>query len=120
MFNLGIYVGRLTADPELRHTQSGVAVVNFTVACDRQFKSEGQPTTDFIRVVAWNKLAELCAKYLSKGKLTLVVGENQTRSWEDNDGKKHYQTECKADVVKFLSPKDGGTQTATDDDDLPI
>ena len=121
MFNLGIYVGRLTADPELRTTTTnGVSVCNFTVACDRKFKKEGYPSADFIKVVTWSKLADNCGKYLAKGKMVLVVGENQTRSWEDNDGKKHYVPELNADTVRFLTPKDKNDDTQSLGDDTQL
>ncbi|MGI6361474.1 MAG: single-stranded DNA-binding protein [Bacillota bacterium] len=105
MLNRAILIGRLTKDPELRHTQNGVAVAGFTLAVDRRFKNaNGQKETDFINIVAWRGLGENCAKYLAKGKLAAIEGRLQIRNYEDKDGNKRIAAEVVADDVRFLSP----------------
>jgi single-strand DNA-binding protein len=103
--NSAVLIGRLTKDPETRFTPSGTQVTLFTMAVDRIGKKD---ETDFINIVAWAKTAELCEKYLSKGKQAAVRGRIQTRNYETGDGKKVYVTEVVADEVKFLTPKSGG------------
>ena len=105
-----ILVGRLTKDPILRKTQSGFSVTSFTVACDRRIKTEGQPTADFINCVCWNKVADNTAQYTHKGSLVGVEGRIQTRSYDDQSGRRVYVTEVVADSVQFLEPK--GTNSA--------
>jgi len=108
LLNRIILIGRLTKDPELRFTPSGVAVANFTLAVERSRKNaQGEKETDFFDVVAWRQLGELCANYLSKGKLAAVDGELHIRSYEGQDGQKRKAVEVQADNVRFLSPKDG-------------
>ena len=105
--------GRLTKNPEIRYTAgNNTAVCQFTVAVDRRFKSENQPTADFIQVVAWRQTAEFVSKYFTKGSRIAVVGQIQTRSWDDTEGKKHYVTEVIADEVEFCESKrqDGNYQ----------
>ncbi|GGN95173.1 single-stranded DNA-binding protein [Saccharibacillus kuerlensis] len=112
MLNRVILIGRLTRDPELRYTPAGVAVTQFTIAVDRPFTSQGgEREADFIPVVTWRQLAETCANYLRKGRLTAVEGRIQVRNYENNEGKRVYVTEVIADNVRFLeSPKsDGGS-----------
>lgn len=104
MINRVFLVGRLTRDPELRHTQSGKAVANFTLAVDRQSKDE---QADFIPVVTWNNTADACAKYLAKGSLVFVEGSMQTGDYTDKEGIKRYKTEVIARNVKFLEFKKG-------------
>mgnify|MGYP000971723629 CR=1 FL=1 len=102
--NRAILIGRLTKDPELRYTQSGIAVASLTLAVDRPFKNQqGDKETDFIPVVVWRKAAENCAQYLSKGSMAGVEGRMQVRSYEAQDGSKRYVTEVVADNVQFLS-----------------
>lgn len=103
--NKVILIGRLTKDPELRFTAgSGVAVTTFTLAVDRNFSNQqGEKTADFIPIVVWRKLAEVCANNLTKGQQIAVSGRIQTRSWDGNDGKKRWATEVVADEIKFLS-----------------
>ena len=103
--NKVILIGRLSKDPELRYTASNTAVCQFTVAVDRRFKSENQPSADFIPVVAWRQTAEFVAKYFSKGNRIAVTGQIQVRSWDDTEGKKHYATEVIADDVEFVESK---------------
>jgi len=109
MLNRVVLIGRLTKDPELRYSPSGVAVTNFTLAIDRKFKNaQGERETDFIPCVMFKQLAELCANYLAKGKLASVDGRIQVRTYNDKDGQKRWVTEVIAEDVHFLSPKDGG------------
>ncbi len=103
MINKAILMGRLTRDPELRHTGSGTAVCSFTVAVDNGYGDNR--TTDFINCVAWSKTAEFVEKYFSKGRMIIVVGRIQTRTWEGNDGKKNYVTEVVTSEVSFGETK---------------
>lgn len=105
-----ILIGRLTKDVELRKTQSGMSTVSFTLAVSRQFKKEGQPDSDFINCVAWNKTADLMAQYLHKGSLIGVEGRIQTRSYDNQQGQRVYVTEVVTDTVQFLEPKNASTQ----------
>lgn len=106
MINRLILVGRLTKDPELRYTPSGVAVATFTLAVDRPFKNaNGEKETDFINCVVWKKAAENVANFLKKGSLAGVDGRIQTRNYEGQDGKRVYVTEVLAESVQFLEPK---------------
>ena len=107
MINKAILMGRLTRDPELRHTNSGTAVCSFSIAINNGFGENAQ--TDFINCVAWNKTAEFVSKYFSKGKMIIVIGRISTRSWDGPDGKKNYATEVVANEVAFgESKRDGG------------
>lgn len=109
MLNRVILIGRLVADPELRYTQSGIGVANFRLAVDRPFTNrEGERETDFIDVVAWRKLAEVCAHNLTKGRLVGVEGRLQVRSYDDSQGIRRRVAEVVADNVHFLDrPRDG-------------
>jgi len=108
--NRVVLIGRLTADPSLRYSPSGVAITNFTLAIDRKFKNaQGEKETDFIPCVMFKQLAELCANYLAKGKLASVDGRIQIRTYNDKDGQKRWVTEIVAEDVHFLSPKDSGS-----------
>lgn len=101
--NKVILIGNLTRAPELRTTTSGVSVCNFTVAINRRFaNAQGVKEADFISIVVWRQLAELCAKYLDKGRKCGIVGQLQTRTYEAPDGTKRYVTEVVADDVEFL------------------
>lgn len=114
MLNRVILIGRLTRDPELRYTPSGVAVAQFTLAVDRPFSRDGgEREADFIPIVTWQKLAETCANYLRKGRLTAVEGRIQVRNYENSEGRRVYVTEVVADNVRFLeSPnREGGGQS---------
>lgn len=104
--NKVILIGRLTKDPQTRSTQSGIQVTTFTLAVDRRHvnKDSGQPTADFIPIVTWRKLAEICGNNLAKGRLVGVTGVMQVRTYDAN-GEKRYITEVVADEVEFLSPK---------------
>ena len=103
--NKVIIVGNLGKDPELRHTPQGNAVANFPVATSESWNDKDgskQERTEWHRIVVWGKLAELCAKYLSKGRKAYVEGRLQTRAWDDKDGQKRYTTEIVATTVQFL------------------
>ncbi|WP_106769597.1 single-stranded DNA-binding protein [Paenibacillus faecalis] len=103
MLNRVILIGRLTRDPELRYTPTGVAVTQFTLAVDRPFVGQGgEREADFIPIVTWRQLAETCANYLRKGRLTAVEGRIQVRNYENNEGRRVYVTEVIADNVRFL------------------
>jgi single-strand DNA-binding protein len=102
-----VLIGRLTRDPELRYTPNGVAVTNFDLAVDRPTTNQaGERETDFIRIIAWQKTAELCANYLKKGRLVAVEGRLQIRSYEAQDGQKRRVTEVVSNQVQFLDRKD--------------
>lgn len=112
--NKVILMGRLTRDPEIRYTQSQKAVATFTLAVERRVRrnADGQPpqqTADFIPIVAWDKTAELCGNYLTKGRQVLIEGRMQVRNYDAQDGSKRYVTEVIADNVEFIgSRSDGG------------
>jgi single-strand DNA-binding protein len=127
-FNQAIIMGNLTRDPELRQTPSGQSVASFAVATNRSWQDpqsgDKKDAVEFHDVVAWGKLGELCANYLSKGRKVLVVGRLQTRSWE-TDGVKKQRTEIVATDINFLSsgPNEGGAPSSsgaekTDDPDI--
>lgn len=106
MLNKVIIMGRLTRDPELRRTQGGTAVTSFTMAVDRDFKSQnGEKETDFIDVVAWRNTGEFAAKYLAKGRMAAVEGRIQARDWQDKDGNRRKAVEVVADNVYFADSK---------------
>ena len=112
--NKVIIVGNVGRDPELRSTQNGQAVATFSVATSERFKDkDGQPQerTEWHRVVAWGRLAEICGEYLRKGKQVYVEGRLQTRDWEDKDGHKRYTTEVIANVMQMLGRRgeEGGS-----------
>lgn len=111
MINRIVLVGRLTRDPEMRHTQSGIAVTRFTLACDRPFSGQnGNSETDFIDCVVWRKQAENVAQYLSKGSMAGVDGRLQISSYEGQDGQRRYRAEVVADSVRFLQSKGTSSQ----------
>lgn len=106
MLNNVVIMGRLTRDPELRRTQGGTAVTSFTMAVDRDFKSQsGEKETDFIDVVAWRNTGEFAAKYLAKGRMAAVEGRIQVRDWQDKDGNRRKSVEVVADNVYFADFK---------------
>ena len=106
-FNKVILGGRLTSDPELKTTSTGVSVTSFTVAVNRRFgnKNGEEQQADFLNVTAWRQQAELVTRYFKKGSSICVVGSIQTRSWTDNNGAKRYATEVVADEVNFVDSK---------------
>ncbi len=141
--NKAILVGNLGSDPEIRQTGTGIPVANFSLATSENFKSrdgERQTRTEWHKVVAFGKLAEICGQYLQKGKQVYIEGRIQTRSWEDQSGNKKYTTEIIANQMVMLGRagdgggryggdqqggdqyEDGGSQVppADDDDDLPF
>ena len=105
--NKVILVGRLTRDPEVRYTQSGKAVASFSLAVSRRFSrsSDQQNTADFIPIVAWEKLAEICGNNLIKGSQVLVEGRMQVRNYDAQDGSKRYVTEVVAQDIEFMGRK---------------
>ena len=109
MLNKVFIMGRLTRDPELRRTQSGTAVTSFSLAVDRDFKSQsGEKETDFIDVVAWRSTAEFVAKYFTKGRMAVVEGRLQIRDWKDKDGNNRRSAEVVADNIYFGDSKRDG------------
>jgi single-strand DNA-binding protein len=124
LLNKVVLVGRLTRDVELRQTQTGTAVANFTLAVDRRKKDDG---CDFIDIVVWQKLAENCAQYIGKGRMVAVDGRIQVRNYEASDGTKRKAVEVVAEGVQFLDkPKEAHGDTyepsqaaaAFEDDDI--
>ncbi len=113
--NKVILIGNLGRDPELRYTQGGQAVANFTLATSERFANksgEQQERTEWHRIVAWGKTGELCAQYLSKGRSVYIEGRLQTREWEDKEGHKRSTTEIVAQNVTFLGPRTGAPSSA--------
>lgn len=110
--NKVMLIGRLTRDPETRTTPQGVTVANFGLATNRVWKDpqgNQQDRTEFHNIVAWRRLGEICAQYLTKGKQIYIEGHLQTRSWESEPGKKHYRTEIVADNMIMLGSKGEGS-----------
>ena len=107
MLNRILLMGRLTRDPELRHTQTGTAVASFTLAVDRDFKdrNSGERATDFIDIVAWRQTGEFVSRYFTKGRMAVVEGRLQMRDWTDKDGNKRRSAEVVADNVYFADSK---------------
>ena len=128
--NKVILMGRLTKDPETRYTQTNnIQVTSFTLAVNRRFTKEGEQQADFINIFAWSKTAEFVSKYFKKGQQVGVIGRIQTRTWDDDQGQKHYITEVIAEEVYFAdSKKEGQADTEIDtandfevsSDDLPF
>lgn len=130
--NKVVLIGRLTADPDIRRTQSGKCVASYRLAVDRPFKSDGQPEADFISCVACGKSGEFCQRYLHKGMKIALEGRIQTRTYDDKDGKKVYVTEvivehhefCEskrsADSGGYAEPAQGFTEIDDDGSDLPF
>ena len=129
-------IGRLTKDVELRYTQTNnTAVASFTLAVDRRYKKDGQPTADFINCQAWSKTAEFISKYFAKGSQIAITGRIQTRTW-DAEGKRHYATEVVVEEAYFTGSKrdnqqdnqqeghkqdnSNGWQNVENDDELPF
>ena len=106
MLNHIVLMGRLTRDPELRRTGSGVAVASFTLAVDRDYAAQGaEKETDFVDIVAWRNTAEFVSKYFTKGRMAVVSGRLQIRNWQDKDGNKRRTAEVVADNVYFGDSK---------------
>lgn len=107
-------IGNLTADTELRTTQSGNAVCTFTLAVNRRFaSSDGERQTDFFRINTWRGLAETCNKHLAKGRKVAVIGELQARTYQTRDGETRMSLDVSADEVEFLSPKEPDAATVS-------
>ena len=104
--NKVVLAGRLTADPELKQTTTGISVTSFTLAVNRKYaKDQEQQQTDFISVVAWRQTAEFISRYFKKGSALCITGAIQTRSWQDQQGQKRYATEVIADEAMFVDSK---------------
>ena len=115
-FNKVILGGRLTSDPELKTTPSGVSVTSFSLAVNRRHSGKREEQqTDFINVTAWRGTAEFVTKFFRKGSSICIVGSIQTRSWTDNNGNKRYATDVVADEAMFVDSKSDSTATATND-----
>jgi single-strand DNA-binding protein len=109
--NKVILVGNLGNDPEMRHTPSGAGVCEFRLATGESWNDKNgqrQERTEWHRIVVWGKMADICSKYLSKGRQVYVEGRLQTRTWDDKEGNKRYMTEVVANEIKFLGNKEGG------------
>jgi len=122
--NKAILVGNLGADPEIRYTPSGMAVANFRIATSETFNKDGQKETrtEWHRIVAFGKLAEICGEYLAKGKQVYIEGKIQTRKWTDKDGNDKYTTEILANQMQMLGGRDasgGGAGGGEGVDELP-
>ena len=109
-------IGNLTRDPEMRSTSNGIPVCNFSIAVNRRFKNPqtGQQETDFLNIVAWRQLAELCGRYLAKGRKVAVFGSIQTRTYEAQDGSKRTAFDIVADEVEFLSAANSAGGSSSD------
>lgn len=128
--NKVILIGRLTKDVELRYTQTNnTAVASFSLAVNRKFVKNGEERqADFFNIIAWNKLAETISKYLFKGNQVAISGRLETRSWDDENGQKHYVTEVIAEEVDFIEPRNKQNNDAilnssdfiSNGDDLPF
>lgn len=113
MLNVVVLMGRLVADPELRHTTSGIATCSFRIAVDRNFVRAGEERkADFIDIVVWRQTAEFVCKYFRKGNLIAVEGSIQTRNYEDKQGNKRTAFEVVANNVSFTGERSGGSQGA--------
>lgn len=110
MLNKIFLQGRLVADPELRHTQNGIAVATFRIAVDRDYKDKetGEKKADFINIVAWRGTAEFVSRFFTKGRMAIVEGKLQTRDYNDKDGNRRYVTEVAADNIYFGDSKRDG------------
>lgn len=117
MLNTITVMGRLTADPELRHTGNNIPVASFTLAVDRDYrdKASGEKQTDFIPVVAWRNTAEFAAKYFAKGRMAVVSGSLQMRKWTDKDGNKRTSAEIMAENIYFGDSRQSSDSSPTND-----
>ncbi len=116
--NKVILMGRLTRDPEVRYTQtSNTLVASFSLAVNRRFVRQGEERqADFINIVAWGKLGEFCSKYFKKGQQVGIIGRIQTRTWDDEQGQKHYVTEVVAEEAYFADSKRDGEASSSNFD----
>ena len=120
MLNRVVLIGRPTRDPELRYTPDGTPVAKFTLAVNRPYKDkQGNNLADFVNIVAWRRLGELCAQYLSKGQLAAVEGRLEIRTYDDKQGIRHWIAEVIADNVRFLESgkKNDTSEDASDEED---
>jgi single-strand DNA-binding protein len=120
--NKAILIGRLGTDPVKRYTSGGTAVVTFSMATSSGWTNrdgQRQERTEWHRIVAWDKLAEICDQYLAKGRMVYIEGRIQTREWEDRDGNRRWTTEIVANQMQMLTPVPGDTPRTLDQDDLP-
>lgn len=111
MLNTAILMGRLTADPELKTTNSGISVTSFCVAVDRRYQKDGEKQADFLNVVAWRQTAEFICKHFRKGQMIAVQGSIQTRNYEDKNGNKRTAVEIVAENVSFCGSKSESENT---------
>ena len=128
--NKVMLIGRLGSDPEIRYTQDGTPVANFSLATDSPIKrgDQWETETEWHRIVAWRRLAEICSEYLGKGRLIYVEGRLRTRSWEDRDGNKRWTTEIIARDIQMLESKTSAGESSDDlqppeppiEDDVPF
>lgn len=102
-----IIIGNLVRDPESGVTAKGTSYCSFTIAADRRYKVDGEKVTDYFRIKTWRQTADICAKYLSKGKKVCAIGELQASTYEAKDGTQRVSLDVNADEVEFLTPKDG-------------
>lgn len=109
--NKSILAGRLTADPELKQTPSGLSVTSFSIAVDRKVAKDAEKKTDFITIVAWRQTAEFISRFFRKGSAICIAGSIQTRSWKDQNGNNRYATEVVADEAYFVESKGTGSGT---------
>ena len=120
MLNHIVLMGRLTRDPELRRTGSGIAVASFTLAVDRDYAAQGaEKETDFVDIVAWRNTAEFVSRYFTKGRMAIVSGRLQIRNWTDKDGNKRRSAEVVADNVYFGDSKRDGASAPAGFDQTP-
>jgi single-strand DNA-binding protein len=112
MLNKVMLVGRLGRDPETRYTSTGKAVANFSIATDEGKDKDGKKKTEWHKIVVWEKLAEICQKYLKKGSLVYLEGKLETRHWDDKEGQKRYSTEIIAGEMRMLDAKPSETSAS--------
>ena len=122
------FIGHLGQDPEVKYTPSGKAVANFSVAVSEKYG--GKERTEWVRIVAWDKLAEICGNYLKKGAPVFISGRMQTREWEDKDGNRRFTTEIVAQTMQMLGQREQGVSNPrarqprqadiVDDDQIPF
>lgn len=119
-YNKVILMGRLCGDPELKQTNGGSSVTNFTIAVDRRYSKDEEKQADFISIVAWRQTAEFICKYFDKGSAILIEGELQTRSWTDQQGNKRYATDVVAHEVSFCEAKKNSETNNTSHNQKPV
>ena len=118
--NRVILIGNLASAPDTRATQNGITVCTFRLAVQRRFKNQqGERESDFINIVCWRQLADICGRYLAKGRKATIEGSMQTRSYQAQDGSKRYVTEVIADSVELLTPRSESAQGAQGAEDWP-